>query len=63
MFSLFTLLFLCVVFAIILILGRGPWAAPWGPFNIGGGLLLIVIIVLTILWLVQGSSGAPLLHH
>lgn len=60
---IFTLLFLAVILAVILILGRGPWAAPWGPWNVGGGVLLIVIIVLTILWLVQGSGGVPLLHR
>ena len=60
---MFTLLFLSIVLAVILILGRGPWTAPYGPWSIGGGLLLIVIVVLTILWLVQGSSGAPLLHR
>ena len=63
MFSLFTLLFLSVILAVLLIIGRGPWAPPYGPWNIGGGLLFIVIVVLTILWLVQGSGGAPLLHR
>ena len=63
MFSLFTLLFLCIILAVVLILGRGPWVPPYGPWNIGGGLLLIVIVVLTILWLVQGSGGAPLAHR